>query len=121
MSESSNPSNVRPVPRVPGHAGADLHVCPHCASGLVQPVEAGEPAPGLWDLTLRCPECERWLEVTCDEQAIDRFEAELDRGLAVLQCEMDTFAQLSFREDVERFVAALAADAIMPMDFGAGR
>jgi hypothetical protein len=118
MSESSSPSNIRPAAHGQGRAGVDLHVCPNCRSALVQPVESSEPVPGLWDLTLRCPECERFLEVRCDAAALQRFEEELDRGLAALQLEMDAYARLSFEEDVERFVTALQAGAIMPMDFG---
>jgi hypothetical protein len=121
MSDSSSPSNIRPAASPQHRPGADLHVCAHCRSELVQPVDGAEPVPGLWDLTLRCPECERFIEVRTDAAAVERYEHELDRGLAVLQREMDDFARLSFEEDVERFVAALEADAIMPMDFGPAR
>jgi hypothetical protein len=121
MPEKSSPSNVRPAANQMGRAGVELHVCPHCRSGLVQPIESSEPVPGLWDLTLRCPECERIREARCDAAMLQRYHEELDRGLAALQREMDAYFRLSFEEDVERFVVALQADAIMPMDFGPAR
>ena len=121
MSESSSPSNIRPAGPRRGGAGLELHVCPHCRSALVQPVESDEPVRGLWRVTLRCPECERFIQARCDAATLQRFDEELDRGLAALQREMDEYARLSFEEDVERFVAALGADAIMPMDFGPAR
>jgi hypothetical protein len=119
MPEQSNPSNVRPVPK--GRSDGDLHVCPNCGSVLVQPVARTEPRRGLWDVTLRCPECERFLEARCDAAALRRYEQELERGLATLRRDMDEYARLSFEEDVARFVAALQSDAIMPMDFGPAR
>jgi hypothetical protein len=119
MPEHSNPSNVRPLPK--GRPDGDLHVCPHCRSVLVQPVAGTQPLPGLWDVTLRCPECERFLEARCDAAALQRYEEELERGRATLRRDMDEYARLSFEEDLERFVAALHADAIMPMDFGPAR
>ena len=121
MSETSSPSNVRPDAHRQGSPGPQLHICPDCRSALVQPVHSNEPVRGQWDLTLRCPECERFLEVRCDAATLQRFDEELDRGLATLQREMDAYARLSFEEDVERFVSALEADAIMPMDFGPAR
>ncbi len=120
MPESSSPSNIRPA--APAHRPAiDLHVCDHCRSPLVQPVAGAERVPGLWDMTLRCPECERVTEVLTDAATVERYEHELDRGLAALQREMDDFARRSFEEEIERFVAALEADAILPMDFGPAR
>ena len=119
MSQPSNPSHVRPAPQ--RRADADLHVCPHCRSVLVKPVHANEPAAGVWDLTLRCPECERFMDVRCDTAGLQRYEEELGAGLESLQRELTTQARLNFAEDVERFVAALRADAVFPMDFGPAR
>jgi hypothetical protein len=100
---------------------SELHICRSCGSPLVHLVDSTEPTPGLWELTLRCPECLEWREVCCPEAALARLDAELCRGIEAVQRELERFARRSFEEDVDRFVRALRAGAILPMDFGAPR
>jgi hypothetical protein len=121
MHEHSTPSNIRPQADPQGPAAGDLHVCGACGSQLVQPVEGAEAIPGVYELVLRCPDCERFHETRASVAAVQRYYEELDRGLAALQREMDEFARVSFEEEIERFVTALEADAILPMDFGPAR
>ena len=52
-----------------------------------------------------------------DQEAVDRFDEELDRGTAQLTAALDYITQLNMCSYASRFVAALAADAIVPGDF----
>lgn len=97
---------------------AKLHVCPSCDSAFADLVDGAEVAPGAWEIVLRCADCEEHRHATCSEPSLARLEDELARGLALLRLELDTFARTRFEEDAERFIAALRAGAILPMDFG---
>lgn len=101
--------------RAPARAG--LHVCPACASQLVCPVAWEEAGPRQWAVTLQCPNCEWWDADVFDEQLIERFDEELDRGTEALVHDLLRLMRANMEDDVERFVAALAADQIWPEDF----
>ena len=45
------------------------------------------------------------------------FDEELDRGMEELAADLGRLARANMADDVDRFVAALNADAIQPMDF----
>ena len=98
-----------------------LHICPACTSPLITLVNGAETGSGQWHLRLRCPECERLQDVVCTEPSLARLEKELCRGMAELQRELDRLARVEFEEAAERFIGALHADAILPIDFGAAR
>ena len=97
--------------------GEELHVCPACDAGLVYPVEWEEVSPTHWQVELRCPNCE-WFDVgTYDQDRVDRFDDELDRGTAALMRDLKRLTQANMEDEIERFVSALESDAIWPMDF----
>ena len=102
----------------PAHAPLDdLHICPECDRTLVYPVEWEEVSPTHWEVLLRCPNCE-WTEVGVYDQAtVDNFDEQLDRGSDVLLGDLKRLVQANMEEEIERFSAALAADAIWPEDF----
>lgn len=60
--------------------GAGLHVCGHCGSELVDPVEWEEESPGLWYLECRCPECECASSGIYPQALVDSFDEVLERG-----------------------------------------
>lgn len=94
-----------------------LHVCPHCASRLVAPVAWEEAGPTHWDVTLHCPNCD-WLgSGVFDEELVERFDEELDRGTEALVLDLQRLMRANMEDEIDRFVAALAADQIWPMDF----
>jgi hypothetical protein len=96
---------------------AELHVCPECASGLVLPLAWAEAGRTRWDVTLHCPNCD-WLgRGVYDETLVERFDEELDRGTEVLVRDLQRLMRANMEDDVERFVAALRAGAILPEDF----
>jgi uncharacterized protein (DUF2236 family) len=99
------------------HERLDLHVCPECDKALVYPVEWEEASPTHWDVQLRCPNCE-WLTVGLyDQETVDRFDAHLDHGTEALVRDLKRLTRANMEDEIERFSAALAADAIWPMDF----
>jgi hypothetical protein len=100
-----------------GAPGTALHVCPACSSQLVVPVAWQEAGRAHWDVTLVCPNCD-WLGGgVYDEDQVERFDEELDRGTEALVRDLRRLTRANMEDDVDRFVAALAADAIWPMDF----
>ena len=100
-----------------GDERADLHVCPDCDKTLVYPVEWEEASPTHWEVRLRCPNCE-WHEVgTFDQRTVDRFDEELDLGTEILIRDLKRLEQANMEDEIERFVRALNAGAILPEDF----
>ncbi len=94
-----------------------LHVCPSCTSQLVMPVAWGEAGRAHWDVTLHCPDCD-WLGGgVFEEDVIERFDEELDRGTEALVRDLHRLMRANMEDETDRFCTALAADAIWPMDF----
>lgn len=95
----------------------DLHVCGTCQSDLVYPVEWSEAGTRHWEVTLRCPNCEWCGTGIFEQEVVDRFDLELDRGTEALVADLKRMMQANMEDEVERFVSALEADAITPEDF----
>jgi len=95
----------------------ELHVCPQCLSELVAPVAWEQASPREWAVTVQCPNCEWWDADIFDEATVERFDEELDRGTEALVRDLLRLMRANMEDDVERFVAALHADAILPEDF----
>ncbi|CAA9530623.1 MAG: hypothetical protein AVDCRST_MAG30-3739 [uncultured Solirubrobacteraceae bacterium] len=94
-----------------------LHLCPECEAGLVYPMEWEEVSATQWEVDLRCPNCE-WFHVgTYEQDVVDRFDDELDRGTAALVRDLKQLTRANMEEEMERFRIALDSDAIWPMDF----
>lgn len=104
-----------PAPAQPERT--DLHVCGSCGSDLVYPVEWDEAGATHWEVSLRCPNCE-WTGTGIFEQdVVDRFDEELDRGTESLVRDLRRLIHANMEEDIERFVSALDAGHIVPEDF----
>lgn len=97
--------------------GADLHVCPDCKSQLVYPTAWEESGEERWELLLRCPNCEWEAAGIFDRNTVERLDEELDRGTHALLTDLKQLMHANMEEEIERFIAALHADAIHPMDF----
>ena len=102
---------------IPTGPGEDLHNCPHCASDLVYPVAWEEAPVDSWELQLRCPNCEWEAEGVYDRPTVERLDEELDRGTHILLRDLKHLMHANMEDEVERFVAALRADAVLPEDF----
>jgi hypothetical protein len=94
-----------------------LHVCPDCSSRLVAPVAWEQAGPAQWAITLECPNCAWWDADIFEEADVERFDEQLDRGTEALVRDLMRLMRANMEDDVERFLAALRADAILPEDF----
>jgi hypothetical protein len=95
----------------------DLHVCPDCDSQLVYPVYWSEANQTHWEVTLRCPNCE-WAETGIfDQDTVERFDEELDRGTDDLVNDLKRLIYANMEEEIDRFCAALSNDHVLPEDF----
>jgi hypothetical protein len=105
---------------VPGYtetSGDDLHVCGTCESNLVYPVEWDEAGATHWEVTLRCPNCEWSGTGVFEQDVVERFDEELDRGTEALVRDLKRMMHANMEDEIERFVYALEADHILPDDF----
>ena len=95
----------------------DLHICGACGSELVYPVDWEEAGDTHWEVTLRCPNCE-WAGTGVFEQdVVERFDEELDRGTEALVRDLKRLMQANLEDEIERFVSALHDGHIVPEDF----
>ena len=95
----------------------ELHLCINCSSQLVYPVQWEEASQKSWHVTLRCPECE-WTEAgVFTQDQCDRFDDELEAGTDALSRDYKRLVTANMSEEIDRFSAALHADAILPVDF----
>ncbi|HWI05882.1 MAG TPA: hypothetical protein VNT54_00005, partial [Solirubrobacteraceae bacterium] len=88
-----------------------------CSSELVYPLAWEETDRSRWEVSLRCPNCEWRTTDIFEEDAIQRFDETLDRGTEALVGDLRKLARANMEEDVERFVAALTAEHVLPEDF----
>jgi hypothetical protein len=101
----------------PEPASRDLHVCTACESMLVYPVHWTEADHSSWEVTLRCPNCE-WGETGLfDQETVERFDEELDRGTDELVDDLKRLVYANMEEQIDRFCEALAQDYVLPEDF----
>ena len=95
----------------------DLHVCGSCASDLVYPTEWDEAGTTHWEVTLRCPNCEWNGTGVFQQELVERFDEELDRGTEALVRDLKRLMHANMEEEIDRFVQALEHDLILPEDF----
>jgi hypothetical protein len=95
----------------------DLHVCCECDSQLVYPVQWSEVDRESWEVTLRCPNCEWSHTDVFDQETVERFDEELDRGTDSLVDDLKRLIHANMEEEIDRFSQALVQDHILPEDF----
>jgi hypothetical protein len=102
---------------VPALEQRELHVCPTCYSDLAYPVHWSEADQTNWEVTLRCPNCE-WSETgVFDQETVERFDEELDRGTDQLVDDLKRLIYANMEEQIDRFCEALGNDHVLPEDF----
>jgi hypothetical protein len=95
----------------------ELHVCPECDAELVYPIHWEEAGPESWRVELRCPNCE-WSGVgVFPQNLVDDFDERLDEGTEQLVSDLKQLMHANMSEEIERFVVALDAEALLPEDF----
>ena len=101
----------------PAEAHQDLHLCLECSSDLVYPVQWDESGSENWSVLLHCPYCDVYREGIFSQDTVEVFDEELDRGADALARDYKRLMRANMSEEIERFVGALTADAILPEDF----
>jgi hypothetical protein len=95
----------------------DLHICVECASELVYPLQWEESGPVNWNVLLHCPNCDIYREGIFTQETVEGFDEQLDRGADALARDYKRLIRANMADEIERFVGALASDAILPEDF----
>jgi hypothetical protein len=98
-------------------SASDLHVCVACESALVYPVEWEEAGATHWEVSLRCPNCEWSGSGVYEQDIVERFDEELDRGTEALVRDLKRLMHANMEDEIDRFVSAINADYILPEDF----
>jgi hypothetical protein len=94
-----------------------LERCPMCAAESVCPVRWHEVGDSHWYVELRCPECEWRASNVFDQETVDRYDDALCAAADEMIEELERITRANMEAEIERFVAALEADAITPFDF----
>ncbi len=95
----------------------ELHRCGGCGCGFVQPVDWAPASRTYWSVTLHCPNCGWSGTGVFEQEVVDRYDEELNRGVTLLIGELERMSLENMADSVERFVTALYADQILPTDF----
>jgi hypothetical protein len=83
----------------------------------VYPAHWEESGPENWSVLLHCPNCELFRQGVFSQENVELFDEELDRGADALVRGHARLQRANMAEEIERFVSALKADAILPEDF----
>jgi hypothetical protein len=101
----------------PGQPTKELHICPECASELVYPIHWEEAGSENWRVSLRCPNCEWTVTGVFCQDVVDQFDERLDEGTEHVVSDLKRLMHANMSEEIDRFVAALEAEALLPEDF----
>jgi hypothetical protein len=101
----------------PAEPHQELHLCIECTSELVYPVQWDESGPDNWSVLLHCPNCDVYREGIFAQETVECFDEELDRGADALARDYKRLMRANMAEEIDRFVGALQADAILAEDF----
>ena len=116
--DRSSDDEVAPATTVqPQRTERELHLCERCESDLVYPTTWEEADENHWQVSLRCPNCEHFEQGIYSQDECDRFDDHLEAGTDALTRDFKRLMAANMAEEIDRFVAALDADAIQPMDF----
>ncbi len=94
-----------------------LHVCGSCAGTLVYPIQWAEAGPRHWEVSLRCPNCEWQGTGVFEQELVEQFDDELDRGTETLVSDLRRLLHANMEDEIDRFARALHAGHIQPEDF----
>jgi hypothetical protein len=110
-------ARVEAEQRPAGAVPQELHMCGACASELVYPIEWEEAGPENWRVSLRCPNCEWTVTSVYSQDLVDDFDEVLDEGTEQLVSDLKQLMHANMSEEIDRFVTALDAGAVLPEDF----
>ena len=120
--KAGRPAKAQATPARPVRPGAterdpDLSICGTCDSKFVQPIDWSLIGREHWRVTLRCPNCGGEGTGVFAQEAVDRFDRELDRGTRELSKTLRRVTRACMEAEIEQFSQALANDLILPSDF----
>ena len=92
-----------------------------CASSATPsssiPSSGRRPGPENWSVLLHCPNCDVLREGVFTQENVELFDEELDRGADALARDYKRLMRANMADEIDRFVGALDAGAILPEDF----
>jgi ribosomal protein S27E len=91
--------------------------CSSCGSLLVHTTGRRETDSPVWEVELRCPDCERRQASYYTRSELEQLDQELDRAAAEIETELGRLEALHMEEWTARFRHALDLDLIGPDDF----
>lgn len=94
-----------------------LHVCVACGCEQMHPIQWEEHGTSHWWVINRCPECEARFEFVASEQDCQIFDDIIEEQVEDIERIYRRMVTANLAEEVDRFVTALQADAILPFDF----
>jgi uncharacterized Zn finger protein len=92
--------------------------CRCCGSDFVNPVSWQPQGESEWWMRLRCGECGFVSEVEVSNEEAERFDAELNRGMAKIASAVARLDRARMIVESDILAAALERDLIDPSDFG---
>jgi len=101
----------------PAQDHQELHLCVECSCDLVYPVQWEESGPENWSVLLHCPNCDVYREGVFTQDNVEEYDEELDRGADALARDYKRLMRANMADEIDRFVGALGAGAILPEDF----
>ena len=113
----SDPADTPDTQHPPAEPHQDLNVCLDCDSRLVYPVEWEEAGSEDWAVLLQCPNCQTCRAGVFTQETVELFDEHLDRGADALARDYKRLMRANMSDEIDRFAAALQADAILPEDF----
>jgi uncharacterized Zn finger protein len=96
---------------------SNLVVCHVCGSDFVNPVSWHEQGDTDWWMRLRCGECGFVREVEVDNEAAERYDAALDRGVERIDSTLAGLDRARMVAQAEALRVAFDRDLIGPADF----
>jgi len=108
---------IEPAARPPAEPAQDLNVCVSCAGAMVFPADWAESGPENWSVVLCCPNCGHERTGVFAQHNVERFDEQLEEGADVLARDYRRLLRSNLAEEIDRFVAALHVDAVLPEDF----
>lgn len=88
-----------------------------CGSDLLRIPDDHDLNDDCFVMCLQCANCQDTKYVLFDDDGLEDFDIELDRGTQMIVEAIDKARLANGEEEVDRFAAALAINAILPEDF----
>jgi hypothetical protein len=103
--------------QVHAEVAQDLSTCGACSCPFVQPIDWDEAGARHWRVTLRCPNCEDVGTVVVEDEVVDHYDLQLERGAAELARVLHEIVEENIEREAERLREALDGGHLLPEDF----